>query len=210
MSNIIDFTPKADLDAAQQLDAFIAWAKGTLPKGIPNRVHASIHWEMDSWHQSGMKLASFTALNSPQYAKAEDKSYMQPPFLDFAKAMLVYRRVYLGKKDIRGWLDAMKVLEFALVELTGTRDVTQTSAAVCNRACEHMRAKWTKGNNAYIASTRLEQLIKWTVKKGLLATLSMEYATETAKRRNAKEAERGSGEKVTESRVDSRVGGAVQ
>jgi hypothetical protein len=169
MSNIIDFKPKADLDAAQQLDAFIAWAKATLPKGIPDRVHASIRWEMDSWHQSGMASAAFTAMNSLRKAKSEDKQYMQPPFLDFAKAILVYRRVYLGKKSVYHWLHAMKALEFALVELTGTRDVTQVSAAVCNRACEHMQAKFAKGNNAYIMSTCLNQILKLMVKKGLLA-----------------------------------------
>ncbi|MCZ9335659.1 hypothetical protein, partial [Klebsiella pneumoniae] len=76
--------------------------------------------------------------------------------MEFAKAMLVYRRVYLQKKAVEDWLKALKALEVALLELTGTRDVTQVSAAVCNRACEHMSRHWTKSNTAYCCSKSLE------------------------------------------------------
>jgi hypothetical protein len=169
MTEIIDFKPKADLEAAAQLEAFVVWAKTTLPKGIPDRVHESILWDMNSWHKSAVSGAVFTKLKSPRHARAEERQYMQPPFLDFAKAILVYRRVYLGKKDVRSWLDAMRALEFALVELMGAGDVTQVSAAVCNRACEWMQEQWTKSNNAYVRSSSLGHLIKVMAKKGLLA-----------------------------------------
>lgn len=41
-NNIVDFEPRSQLAAEAQLAAFIEWAKQTLPKGIPNRVHSSI------------------------------------------------------------------------------------------------------------------------------------------------------------------------
>ena len=137
-NNIVDFKPRSQLAAEAQLTAFIEWAKQTLPKGIPNRVHASICWEDSSWHEHGLKSCSFTALGSTRVAPKA----MQAPFTEFAKAIMVYRRVYLQKKVIRDWLSALKVLEAALVELTGTRDVTQVSAAVCNKACEHLSRHW--------------------------------------------------------------------
>lgn len=162
MTDIIDFKPKASLAAAEQLEVFIEWAKATLPKGIPNRAHDSISWDMNSWHQSGIEGAAFTRLGSSKKARID----MQPPFSDFAKAIVVYHSVFLGKKRIAGFLRALQVIEVALLELSGKRDVTQLSATVCNRACEHMKAKW---KNAYAYSCVIEQLVKFMMNKGLLA-----------------------------------------
>ncbi len=163
-NNIVDFKPRSQLAAEAQLVAFIEWAKQTLPKGIPNRVHASIRWEDDSWHPHGVQYCSFTALGS---TKAVRKA-MQAPFTEFAKAMVVYRRVYLQKKDITTWRYALQALEAALFELTSTRDVTRVSAAVCDTACNHMNRHWTKGNTAYGISKALEAIITLMRDKKLL------------------------------------------
>ena len=163
-NNIVDFKPKSQLAAEAQLAAFIEWAKQTLPKGIPNRVHASIRWEDGSWHPHGVPSCSFTSLGSTIAAPKA----MQAPFTEFAKAILVYRRVYLQKKEIRSWLSALMALEVALFELTGTRDVTRVSAAVCNKACEHMNRHWTKGDSAYRFSKSLKVLITLMRDKKLL------------------------------------------
>ena len=171
MSNIIDFKPKADLKAAEQLDAFIAWAQATLPKGVPDRVHAGIRWDMDSnsWHGSGIIGATFTALGSPKYAMVKKRLFMQQPFMDFAKAAVVNHCVFHRNKSIGGWIGALKALEVALVEIIGTRDVTQVSAAVCNRTCEIMQLQWPKSHTAYLRSKTLEQIIKLMRSKRLLA-----------------------------------------
>lgn len=169
MSSIIDFKPQSCLKAAAQLDAFIAWAKATLPKGTLNkRVHAGIRWDMDSWHSSGVSGCAFTVYGSCRNAKAKDKKYMQPPFLDFAKALIVYWRVFRGKKSTNNWLTAAKILEVALVELSGTRDVTRMSAAICNRACEHLKNQYPDVNNAYVHSKSLEQIVQLMRDKRLL------------------------------------------
>lgn len=163
-NNIVDFKPRSQLAAEAQLAAFIKWAKQTLPKGIPNRVHASIRWEDGSWHPHGCQGCSFTAFGS---TKSVPKA-MQAPYTEFAKAILVYRRVYLQKKALDDWLKALKALEVALFELTGTRDVTRVSAAVCNKACEHMSRHWTKSSTAYCSSKSLEAIITLMRAKKLL------------------------------------------
>ncbi len=163
-NNIVDFKPRSQLAAEAQLAAFIEWAKQTLPKGVPNRVHASIRWEDGSWHPHGFQGCSFTALGSTKVAPKA----MQAPFTEFAKALVVYRRVYLQKKSVDEWLYALRELEAVLFELTGTRDVTRVSAAVCNTACEHMNRHWTKGNTAYGISKGLEAIITLMRDKKLL------------------------------------------
>lgn len=170
MSNIIDFKPFSHLKAASQLDAFIAWAQATLPKGVPNqRVHAGIRWDMDSWHNSGISSCAFTAHRSPRNSNPKYKKYMQPPFMDFAKAVIVYHRVFQGKKSAKDILSGARILEVALVEVTGARDVTRVSAAICNRACEHLKAEYPDGNSAYVRSKYLEQIVVLMRDKGLLA-----------------------------------------
>lgn len=146
------------------MNAFVEWAKETLPKGIPDRVHASIFWEDDSWHLHGFVSCAFTVLGSTRSAPVK----MQPPFTDFAKAVLVYRRIYETKKSVKEWLSAMRALEVALVELTGTRDVTLVSAAICNRACEHMKSHWKGGNSAYCVGKVLEKIISLMRDKKML------------------------------------------
>jgi hypothetical protein len=163
-NNIVDFKPKSQLAAEAQLAVFIEWAKQTLPKGVPKRVHASIRWEDGSWHQHGFQGCNFAALGSTLVAPVA----MQAPFTDFAKAILVYRKVFSQKKATIGWLNTLKGLEAALFELTGTRDVTRVSAAVCNTACELMNRHWTKGDTAYAFSKALEVIITLMRNKKLL------------------------------------------
>lgn len=163
-NNVVDFKPKSQSAAEAQLAAFIEWAKQTLPKGIPTRVNASIRWEDGSWHPHGILSCSFTALGST----IRTPKTMQSPFTEFAKAIVVYQRVYLQKKSINEWLSALKALEVALFELTGTRDVSRVSAAICNKACDHMYRHWTKGNTAYIKSKSLEVIINLMRAKKLL------------------------------------------
>ena len=154
-NNIVDYKPRDQLAAEAQLAAFIEWAKQTLPKGIPNQVHSSICWEDGSWHQHGFYACSFRALGSTNVAPKA----MQIPFTDFAKAILVYRRVYSQKKVMTIWLRALAGMGAALFELTGTQDVTRVSAAICNKACEDMDRRWTKGNTAYQHGKALEAII---------------------------------------------------
>jgi hypothetical protein len=163
MINIVDFKSKSHLDAEAQLKAFIQWAQVTLQKGVPNRVHSSIRWEDESWHSHGMNGSAFTALGSTREATVN----MQPPFTDFAKAIVVYHVIHQGK-SAQDWLKSIKPLEVALVELTGTRDVTRVSAAVCSRACEYMQIHWSVGDTAYQKSKALEKIIALMRDKQLL------------------------------------------
>lgn len=170
MSKVIDFKPQSHLKSAAQLDAFIEWAKSTLEKAVLNkRVHAGIRWDMDSWHTFGIKQCAFTAHGSPRYAKMKHRKYMQPPFLDFVKALVIYYKVYRGGESVMVWLTAARKLEVALVELTGKRDVTRVSAAICNRACEHLKVSYPDGDHAYRKSKSLEQIVQLMKDKGLLA-----------------------------------------
>ncbi|MBI6557019.1 hypothetical protein YA0850_32240 [Pseudomonas veronii] len=169
MSNIIDFRPLSHISAAAKLDAFIAWAKTTLPKGIMNqRVHAGIRWDMDSWHNSGLISCAFTAQGSPRNSNKKNRILMQASFMDFTKALIVYHSVYRAKKTTKDILSGAKILEVALFDLTGTSDPNRVSAAICNRACEYLKAEYPEGDSAYRRSKFLEQIVVFMRDKELL------------------------------------------
>lgn len=170
MTAITDFKPLSHLASRAQLDEFIAWAKATLPKGVSNQlVHPGVQWDMDSWHNSGIRSCAFTAHGSPRSPNSKRKIYMHPFFMDFAKALVVHHRVFQRKKWAKDKLSAAKILEAALAEVTGSSDVTKVSAAICNRACEHLETEFPNGDTAYKRSKHLEKIIDLMREKSLLA-----------------------------------------
>ncbi|MBL4611650.1 MAG: hypothetical protein JKY58_13250 [Pseudomonas sp.] len=170
MSNIEPFKPTSSLKAAEQMDVFIGWAKATLPKGVPHKVYAGVRWEDLSWHQWGIRSCTFYTLGNGRYIKAIDKIPMQPPFIDFAKAVIVHRRILNDKKSVVTCLTALKALEAALVEITGLTDVTRISAGVCNKACEYIQSNKNRGNEAYAVGKALENIVDLMKEKKLLKT----------------------------------------
>ncbi|MHC8379218.1 hypothetical protein ACYZT3_25450 [Pseudomonas sp. MDT1-16] len=168
MAPVTDFRPRCHVKAATQLAHFIAWAQLTLPKGVSNhRVHAGIRWDMDSWHHSGITSCSFAAHGSPRNLNTKNKKLMEAPFIDFAKALIVHHCVFRAKKSAKDILSGAKILEVALYDMTGTNDPTRTSAAVCNRACEYLKADYPDGDSAYRRSKFLEQIVVLMRDKGL-------------------------------------------
>ncbi|OWL84023.1 hypothetical protein [Halopseudomonas aestusnigri] len=170
MTNIEPFTPKKNLKAAEQVDAFIGWAKTTLPKGVPQKVHAGVRWEAFSWHGWGIRSCTFYVLGNNRFAKAVDKIPMQQPFIDFAKATIVHYRILNNKKNVTGWLMALKAMEVALVEMTGRGDVTQLNGAVCYKACEYIQANLNSSQTCYRISKFLENIVDLIKEKKLLTT----------------------------------------
>ena len=170
MSNIICFKHQIYLKASAQLDAFISWAQVTLPKGVFNkRVHAGIRWDMDSWHGFGMIGCAFTAYGSSRSRKSEYRKYMQPAFMDFAKAVIVYQGIFRGQKGVKAMLPILRILEIALRDVTGTDNVTMMSSAVCNRACEYIQAYYPNEGTAYIHGRFLNQIVLFMRNEKLLA-----------------------------------------
>lgn len=167
MSHIVDFSSPKHNDAAVRLEAFITWAQSTLFKGVTNhRVHAGIRWDMDSWHNSGIQSCAFTAHGSPRNSSTSRK-LMQAPFMDFVKALVVYHCIFRAKKSAKDLLSGARILEVALLEMTGATNPTKISTAICNRACEHLRIEYPVRDSAYRRGKFLEQIIDLMRDKGL-------------------------------------------
>lgn len=168
---VIDFKPRSHLEAAAQLDAFISWARMTLVKGVDNKwLNPGLQWDMPSWHQGGIKGCSFTACMTHQGNNAEVEGYMQKPFMDFAKALVVHQYIFRRKSSVDGILRALKLLEVALLEYTGSVDVTKLSSTICDTVAANLRLNFCEGNTAYLAGCILERIVKLMVDKKILVT----------------------------------------
>ena len=170
MSNIESFKPIKNLEAAEQMDFFIGWAKDTLPKGVPQKVYAGVRWEDLSWHQWGIQSCTFYVLGNNRRAKETGKISMQPPFIDFAKAVIVHRRILNDKKSVISWLTALKAMEAALFEVTGRSDVIELNAAICYKTCEYIQAHQKKREICYQFGKSLENIVGLLKEKKLLTS----------------------------------------
>lgn len=162
MTNIIAFRARSHLDAAANLAAFVGWAKKSLPLG--ENVKAGIVWDAASWVHWGIEGSRVSRLGADNH---DSQMLMSSPFRDFAKAIIVYRAVFEGK-TLSSWMEALKGLEAALIEIVGSADVTCTNAAVCDRACELMMAAWPGSSTAYRAGAALAKIAALMRSKRLL------------------------------------------
>lgn len=169
MSNIIDFKPLATLKPPRSWMPFSLGQKPLCPREL--LTNEFIREFVGIWTHGiirELNLAPSPHMDHREI-RIKDKKYMQPAFMDFAKALIVYYRVFRGKKSAKDILSGARILEVALVEVTGSSDITRVSAAICNRACEKLKAEFPDGNSAYIRSKHLEKIIVLMRDKGLLA-----------------------------------------
>ncbi|WP_018274846.1 hypothetical protein WKI13_04265 [Teredinibacter turnerae] len=164
MNRIVPFKARRDIEVTDNLEAFINWAKITLPKG--NGVKAGVRWDADSWSRWNIPGSRVSSLGT---GNADTNKLMEQPFRDFAKAVIVNRAIKDGK-GVQGWVSALKGLEAGLREIIGEVDVTQTNAAVCDKACDLMRLAWSNERRVYFAGKVLMDIVVLLREKSLIRT----------------------------------------
>lgn len=144
MSNIKLFTPRADLTASENVNVFIEFAKNELT------LFGAIDWDSNHWDVSDyMKLKgrdvsinlNFTDLDTIRNAKSTNQP-LSDPFNDFAKAFMRYRYGLNPEPSVRSYIQALRVLERALVENGGSADITRVDASILNRSEQIAIGKW--------------------------------------------------------------------
>lgn len=149
MADIFQFVPAKDLKAKENLEGFIHKCRHDL------KVFGDdLMW--DDWSWAG--VAQFTQLGvNSRAAKATDA--LNPPFMDFAKAYFRYQQGHkpTGTKNES---KALKALEPALLQVTGSADISQISIAVLDEAAQIIQQHFSKVG-AYHGGRELERLAKF-------------------------------------------------
>lgn len=158
MADIFSFTPKSDIDAADNLTRFINRCKTELEvfgKGLV--------WEDWKWPKAG----NFTKLGSNARTKNEaDK--LDDNFINFAKAYFRYQQ---GHKPTgtKSELKALRAIEAALLQSGKPALVGNISISILDLAAQLMRENYAKGSD-YHGGRELERLAKFLTSKKLISS----------------------------------------
>lgn len=131
MNNLIIFTPKAELTGKQNLEEFIKTCRTDLTVfGIGN-------WDNNQW-QTYKGTRKVIARFSTNLKPSNTYNYepLARPFLDFAKAYVKHTYTRKPVSNLQRHLEAIRVLEEALVLATGSADVALLDGTVLERLDE--------------------------------------------------------------------------
>jgi len=166
MSNgVIQFTPRAELDPQANLDAFIHHCRQSAV------IDARNQFDCDTWffgHQKGhtkVLRAFFNTVEAVSLGKSEPS--MPHPFLNFAKATLVYLQDTRPVVNPAVRVSALRFLEAALRDLDKGSRPTAITHEVLDRAVELARSK-VSASVAYRLAGQLEIIAKFMASKGFI------------------------------------------
>lgn len=168
MSEVILFSPKAELDAAGNLAGFVESCRKELTvfgAGLPFDENV---WDVTEalalkGHGNKRHRLVFSTLGSVNEKLPKP---MREPFLSFAKAYLRYMHGFRPTKAIAFRLAALRALEAALTEIGEEPDPTRTDAGVLNRAAQ-LIADHYSGVVAYRMGGQLGMLADFLSGNGL-------------------------------------------
>ena len=168
MADLITFVPHADLDARNNLAAFVEMCRTRLTV-----FGQSLDFEADSWDVTDtIKLAGkvktlrlvFSNLDT---CNKSERVMMREPFKSFAKSYMRYQHGINPTHDVGKRVAALRALEAALLE-TGTADPTRTDNHVLNRAAQLLGGR-SAATVAYRAGGQLEKISNFLRDNHLIA-----------------------------------------
>ncbi|AIA54533.1 hypothetical protein HAQ00_11160 [Acidithiobacillus caldus ATCC 51756] len=159
MTEIVLFTPKAELDAAANLRGFVDICRSKLTV-----FGADLPFQNDVWDVTeavvtkgkGSKRERITFSNA---ATVDEKApeMMREPFLSFAKAYLRYMHGMRPTKSIHNRVAALRAIEAALLENNAHPDPVQIDSRVLNRAAQIVSDRFGDGA-AYRVGGQIEMI----------------------------------------------------
>jgi len=156
-SNTVTFVPRAKRSARANLSDFIDYCKHKVTVFGEDLPFDENVWDVtDSVESKGNKFS--VRLRFSNFETATSRVGLVPmtePYLSFAKAYLRYQQIFLPTRSFQGRLTALRVLEVALVELTGGRDPSDIRPDVLNRAAQVLRTRY-KQSHAYTSGIELQ------------------------------------------------------
>ncbi len=163
---VLHFTPHAELEPQANLEAFVELCKRSAVLGARDQFELNV-WEIGQLKgHNKTHRAIFSSMEAASQVTAE--SCMPQPFLDFAKAALVYlhdKRPVVSQ-SVR--LSALRFLEAALREWGKGSRPTAVSVEVLDAAVELARSHVSSGV-AYRVGGQLELIAELMRAKGFIA-----------------------------------------
>jgi hypothetical protein len=170
MSNIVLFTPKAELDAAANLRGFIDMCRRNLMIFGADFPFESNVWDLsDSVTLKGQPNKR-VCINFSNMATVGNKapSMMQEPFLSFAKAYFRYMYGMRPTKTVYNRMAALRAIEAALSEKGTSPDPVHIDSHILNRAAQIVVEHFSNGA-AYRVGQQIEMVARFMSENRLTA-----------------------------------------
>ncbi|CDT25316.1 integrase [Vibrio coralliirubri] len=151
--NVFLFKPKAELTAEANLERFINKSKQLSVFGL------------DKWHENKWDTVKGTSTVVARFStnREPSNSYTyQPlasPFLDFAKAYIKYTYSHKPVTNLQRHFEAIRILEEALLEATGTADILNLDGVVLGRLDEFCKKRLSNATALNKAGYQVQLLL---------------------------------------------------
>lgn len=131
MGEIVQFVPRAEINASANLAEFIRLAKEDL-----TAFSSGGAWESDKW-QHNETVVVFATKTAP--LDSYSFSPMAEPFKQFAKAYVRYRYSHKPVKSLAMMIQALRCVEAGLLSAVGEANVLRLNGAVMDRCADECR-----------------------------------------------------------------------
>ncbi len=170
MDEIVQFIPKANINAAENMHGFIEMCQNNLTVFGPDLPFQQNVWDVTdavATKGNGNKRERITFSNA---ATVDDKvpEMMREPFLSFAKAYVRYMHGMRPTKSIHNRVAALRALEAALSENGLTPDPVQVDSRILNRAAQIASERFS-ASAGYRVGGQLEMLAIFLAENRLIA-----------------------------------------
>lgn len=153
MNNIVQFVPRADREAKENLEEFIRVAKDDL-----TAFEDGVAWTDNRWKQ-GKTVAVFATKSAPQTGYSFTP--MAEPFLQFAKAYVRYHYSHKPVRSVSNLTAALQCVEAALIQVHGTADIGLLNLAVMDVSAVRCKAFFESPDIWYRTGRFLQALFKF-------------------------------------------------
>ena len=158
MGKLVQFTPRADLDAQDNLREFIRLCRDELTK-----FGSDLRWS--DWHWKG--AANFAKIGVPARG-VKESDLLAESFLDFAKAYFRYQQGN-HPTETKNELKALRAIEAALLQSGKTPIIAELNQTVLDHAAAIAREHYSK-MAAYHCGREIERLARFVTTKHLIST----------------------------------------
>ena len=170
MTKVVYFKPRSELDAQGNLDAFISFVRDELI--FDNFDFDSNVWDFTKLLEvKGKGGQAHRVYFSKHHSVLKSKKEIVPfsdNFLSFAKAYLLHFYVQNKVQNFARLLEALRMLEIALLEYSEEASVVSLSTDILNRAANLLKKNY-KAKPAYGAGGHLEKIARFLLEKNMLS-----------------------------------------
>ena len=163
MGDLVQFVPRAERDAQENLNEFIRLAKEDLVA-----FGSGGAWDGDRW-QHDETVVVFATKTAP--LAAYTYTPLAQPFKEFAKAYIRYRYSHRPVKDLSTVMHALRCVEAALLSATGSAKVSALTGAMMDLSADKCRVFFTSDEVRCNTGREIYKVFQFLREKNLVPSL---------------------------------------